>query len=145
MENGFLCPFIGKFPGATEDLKKWACFFGRNIPNGYSCYICDLSLIPVTGKLNWFVQIVNTIPKWTLLTREPTGFPIRDFRNDKKIIIIIIEIKKKTTGAEMCPAIGSGIASGDAPVSYWPLFSLSLVTVPEVFMKVKSAKFSSCF
>ena len=26
-----------------------------------------------------------------------------------------------------------GIATGDAPVSYWPIFSLSLVTVPEVF------------
>ena len=45
----------------------------------------------------------------------------------------------------MRPAIASGIATGDAPVSYWPIFSLSLVTVPEVFMKVKSAKFSSCF
>ena len=42
----------------------------------------------------------------------------------------------------MRPAIGSGIATGDAPVSYWQIFSLSLVTVPEVFMKVK---FSSCF
>ena len=45
----------------------------------------------------------------------------------------------------MRPAIVSGIAIEDAPVSYWPIFSLSLVTVPEVFMKVKSAKFSSCF
>ena len=142
MENGFLCTFIGKFPG--EDLKKWSCFFGRNIPNGDSCYICDLSLIPVTGKKKWFVQIVNTIPKWTLLTREPTGFPIRYFRNDKKKINNK-KIKKKKTGAEMRPAIGSGIATGDAPVSYWPIFSLSLVRVPEAFMKVKSAKFSSCF
>ena len=25
MENGFLCPFIGKFPGATKHLKKWSC------------------------------------------------------------------------------------------------------------------------
>ena len=45
----------------------------------------------------------------------------------------------------MLPAIVSGIATGDAPVSCWQFFSLSLVTVPEVFMKVKSAKFSSCF
>ena len=44
----------------------------------------------------------------------------------------------------MFPAIVSGIVTGDAPVSYWPIVSLSLVTVPEVFMKVKSAKFSSC-
>ena len=45
----------------------------------------------------------------------------------------------------MGPAIVSRIVTGDAPVSYWPIFSLSPVIVPEVFMKVKSAKFSSCF
>ena len=66
-------------------------------------------------------------------TREPTSLTNRYFRNDKK------------TGAEMRPAIVSGIVTRDALVSYWPIFSLSLVTVPEVFMKVKSAKFSSCF
>ena len=66
-------------------------------------------------------------------TREPTCLTNRYFRNDKK------------TGAEMRPAIVSGIVTRDALVSYWPIFSLSLVTVPEVFMKVKSAKFSSCF
>ena len=33
----------------------------------------------------------------------------------------------------MSPAIVSGIVTGDAPVSYWPFFFLSLVTVPEVF------------
>ena len=32
----------------------------------------------------------------------------------------------------MCPAIVSGIVTGDAPVSYRPIVSLSLVTVPEV-------------
>ena len=115
MENGFLCPLIGKFPGATEHLKKWSCFSGRNVPNGDSCYDCDLSLIPVTGKWNWFAQIVNTILEWTLLTREPTGFPIPYFRSEKKK-------KFKKTGTEMRPAIVSGIVIGDAPVSYWPIF-----------------------
>ena len=43
----------------------------------------------------------------------------------------------------MRPAILSGVVIGDAPVSYWPIFSLSLVTVPEVFAKVKLAKFPS--
>ena len=41
----------------------------------------------------------------------------------------------------MRPAIVSGIAG----ITVGQFFSLSLVTVPEVFMKVKSAKFSSCF
>ena len=35
----------------------------------------------------------------------------------------------------MRPAIVSGIVIEDAPVSYWLIFSLSLVTVPEVFAK----------
>ena len=56
-------------------------------------------------------------------------FPIRHFRNAKE------------TGAETRPAIDSGIITEDSPVSYWSIFSLSLViaTVPEVFEKVHSA------
>ena len=41
----------------------------------------------------------------------------------------------------MSPAIVSGIVTGDVPVSYWPIFFLSLVTVPEVFAWVNSAQF----
>ena len=41
----------------------------------------------------------------------------------------------KGTGAEMWPAIVSGIVPDNALVSYWSIFSLSLVTVPEVFVK----------
>ena len=29
---------------------------------------------------------------------------------------------EKGTGATMCPAIVSGIVTGDAPVSYWAIF-----------------------
>ena len=44
----------------------------------------------------------------------------------------------------MYPAIVSGIGTGDAPVSYWPIFfSLTLVTVSEVFAKVNSTQFPS--
>ena len=43
---------------------------------------------------------------------------------------------EKGTGTEMCPALTSGILTGHAPVSYWPILSLSLVTVPEVFTNV---------
>ena len=45
----------------------------------------------------------------------------------------------------MRPAIDSGIVTDDAPVSYWPIFSQSLETVPEVFAKVNSAHFPSGF
>ena len=37
--------------------------------------------------------------------------------------------------------IVSWIVTGDMPVSYWPIFSLSLVTVPKVFAKVNWAQF----
>ena len=35
------------------------------------------------------------------------------------------------TDAEISPAIVSGIVTGDAPFSYWPIFSLSQEKVPE--------------
>ena len=51
---------------------------------------------------------------------------------------------EKGTGAEMRPAIVSGIVNGHAPVSYWPIFfSLSLATVPEVFYRGELANWRS--
>ena len=41
----------------------------------------------------------------------------------------------------MRPAVLSGIFTEHAPVSYWPIFSPPLVTVPEVFAKVNSTQF----
>ena len=35
------------------------------------------------------------------------------------------------------------IVSENTPVSYWSIFSVSLVTVPEVFTKVNSSQFLS--
>ena len=43
----------------------------------------------------------------------------------------------------MRPAIVSRIVIGNLPVSYWPVFTLSLVTVPEVFANVNSDQFPS--
>ena len=55
------------------------------------------------------------------------------------------EVEKREEGwSQVCPLIVSGILTGDAPVSYWPIFfSLSPVTVPEVFTKVNQAQFST--
>ena len=53
---------------------------------------------------------------------------------------------KVGTGAEVHPAIFSGIVTGDVPVSYWPIFfCLSPVTVPEVFAEVYSVQSPSRF
>ena len=43
----------------------------------------------------------------------------------------------------MCPSVNPGVVAGDVPVGYWPIFSLSLATVPEVFAKVYSGQFPS--
>ena len=40
---------------------------------------------------------------------------------------------ENATGAEMRPAMVCGIVTGDTLVSYWPILSLFLLTVPEVF------------
>ena len=50
---------------------------------------------------------------------------------------------EKGTGAEMRPAMVPGIVTKDAPVSYWPIFFLSLVTDPEGIARVNSAQFPS--
>ena len=41
----------------------------------------------------------------------------------------------------MLPAIILSTVTRDSLVSHWPIFFLSLVTVPEVFAKVNSAQF----
>ena len=71
--------------------------------------------------------------------RESTRLPLlwpglksrrrRQFRNGKG------------TGDEMRPASVYGMVTRVAPVSYWPIFSRSLVRVPEVFVKVQSVQF----
>ena len=49
---------------------------------------------------------------------------------------------EQETGAEMCqPAIVSGIVTRDAPVSYWPILSVSPVTDPGVLANCNLAKF----
>ena len=45
----------------------------------------------------------------------------------------------------MRPAIVSGIVTGNVSVSYWPIFSPSVATVPEVFVNVNSAQSHSRF
>ena len=51
----------------------------------------------------------------------------------KRIPLFIWTITPEGFGAKLTFAKASGIVTGDAPVSYWPIFPLSPVTVPEVF------------
>ena len=62
--------------------------------------------------------------------KEGIDPPKPEFRNEKK------------TGAEICLSIFSGIVIGDrSSQRLVNFFSLSLVTVPEVFAKVNSSQF----
>ena len=60
-----------------------------------------------------------------VLINQSLNFRIRYYRNEEE------------TAAEMRPAIFTRYAS----VSYWPIFSSSLVTVSGVFAKIISAHF----
>ena len=85
MEHCFSSRSIGKFPGATEHLKRWSCqFSGRNIPNGNSCSISPKpSLIPVSGVRslcsNW-TDWKEIYQSWILPTicpnHGPAGLPM---------------------------------------------------------------------
>ena len=66
------------------------------------------------------LEILLTLSQHETMLRKQ---PIRYFRNEKG------------TGAKMCPAMVSGIATGD----------VTLVTVPEVIAKVNSAQFPLVF
>ena len=50
-------------------------------------------------------------------------------------------VNEKGTGGEICPAVVSGIVTGNAPVSYWPIFPPFLVTFPKAFANGNSAQF----
>jgi len=52
---------------------------------------------------------------------------------------------EKGAGAEILPAIFSGIVAGYSPVSYWPIFFFVPVTIPEVCAKVNLTQFPSRF
>ena len=64
-----------------------------------------------------------------VLVNQSLNFRIRYYRNENG------------TEAEMHPVIVTRYAS----VSYWPIFSSSLITVPEVFAKIISPQFFSRF
>ena len=49
---------------------------------------------------------------------------------------------EKGTGAETRPEIVSGIVTGDAQVSYWPIIFAVSSNIPEVFANVNSVQFS---
>ena len=58
------------------------------------------------------------------------GFALLVFRRNT---LYTLETNRELVPKSRRPAIVSGIVTGDASVIYWPIFPLSLITVPEVF------------
>ena len=108
--------------------KPLPSFKNPHFQNEAKCttFLVKMSLICIRMKNHFHIK------GWALnlvLIQRPGGtrkWP-RHFRNEKR------------TGAEMRSAIVSRIVTKDVPLSYWPILSLSLVTVPEVFAKVNSS------
>ena len=73
------------------------------------------------------------LPGFHITIANSTGYAICHFRDEKG------------PGAEISDAIVSEIVTGDAPVSYWPIFFVSLATVPQGFAKANSAQSTSRF
>ena len=108
------------------------------------------------GKISSFLTAVSSLlfekmsPKSGFLIEHRQFPPVRkenSLRTQTYFHSSLLSTRKMTTGvekgtgAEMRPAIVSGIVTGDVSVSYWPIFfSPSLATVPEVFVKVNSAQ-----
>ena len=72
--------------------------------------------------------------RWKFVSVLPLTPRIQTDVDDKKVRYHGLTF----TTLEMSPAIVSGIVTGDAPVSYWPMFSPSQVTDPKIFAKVNS-------
>ena len=87
------------------------------------------TLIPLRQTILFCFFFMGREEHWCLYAKPETSFTssIRHFRNEK------------ATGAEIHPAVVSGIVSRDVPVSHWAVFFP--VTVPEVFAKVNSSQF----
>ena len=76
---------------------------------------------------------LGNVERYWINQRQLYADPICHFRNERG------------SGAEMPPAILSGMVTRETLLSYWSIFSLSLETVPEVFANVNSVQFPSPF
>ena len=103
--------------------------------NILSITACLLGILSFTERWGWEMKkfLWEHIKGYWISQRQLCADPICHFRNEKG------------SGAEMPPAIVSGMVTRDTLLSYWPIFSLSLATVPEGFANVNSVQFPSPF
>ena len=103
--------------------------------NILSITACLLGILSFTERWGWEMKkfLWEHIKGYWISQRQLYADPICHFRNEKG------------SGAEMPPAIVSGMVTRDTLLSYWPIFSPSLATVPEGFANVNSVQFPSPF
>ena len=75
------------------------------------------------------------------LTVSPFRLPLFSYAVNRDALSATLETRGERHGAEMCPAIASGIVTGDAPVSYCPILSLVPSNSPRPLRKSDSAQF----
>ena len=81
-----------------------------------SSFSCSKSYISLPIK-KFLIYLEMSSFLWCAKEKDTTDGYIRHFRNEKG------------TEAEMCPAIHSGMVTGDALVSYWPFLPPTLFLV----------------
>ena len=101
--------------------------------NILSITACLLGILSFTERWGWEMKkfLWEHIKGYWISQRQLYADPICHFRNEKG------------SGAEMPPAVVSGMVTRETLLSYWSIFSLSLATVPEVFANVNSVQFPS--
>ena len=103
--------------------------------NILSITACLLGILSFTERWGWEMKkfLWEHIKGYWIRQRQLYADLICHFRNEKG------------SGAEMPPAVVSGMVTRETLLSYWSIFSLSLATVPEVFANVNSVQFPSPF
>ena len=76
------------------------------------------------------------------LTVTPFRLSLFSYAVNRDALSATLETRGERHGAEMCPAIASGMVTGDAPVSYWPILSFVPSNSPRRLCKSDSAQFS---
>ena len=121
-----------------------------------------LTKVTCRSEISWWCQRAESNPKVSStfakgFNRKPAWYSISKYRKktyneqiyqERELIpekLVHHFRNEKGTGAEIRPAMFSGIITKDVLVSYWPIFLLSPVTVPEVPAKVNSPQFPFSF
>ena len=94
-------------------------------------FVVDNSTCIDRGQLSSIVFLTVTLFRLSLFS----------YAVNRDALSATLETIGELHGAEMCPAIVSGIVTGDATVSYWPILSLVPSNSPRRLCKSDSAQF----